>query len=271
MITKSLAIAGLVALLAAFSACGDGDDEAASTAAAPAAPAAAAPATTEAAPATQTPDTPTPAPTTAAPAPTPTPPPAPTATEPVASAPEYDEDRAIGEVDGVTFVVAEGSEVTFTVEEQLTRLPLPIEAVMRTEELSGEFRVDGSPVTITVDLHSLQSDQNRRDQYVRGRMFPDHPTATFTVDGDRAFPDGFTDGDEVMTQVEGTVNIRGMEFPLTFDITARDDGDVVRLLGETTFTWADLGMDEPRAGIVVWVAEEVRVNGRLALKPLQAA
>ena len=266
MITKSIAIAGLVALLAAFSACGDGEDEAASTAPAPAAPAAEVPATTEAAPATQTPATPTP---TATPPAAPTPPPAPTA--PAASTPEYDEDRAIGEVEGVTFVVAEGSEVTFTVEEQLTRLPLPIEAVMRTEELSGEFRVDGSPVTITVDLHSLTSDQNRRDQYVRGRMFPDHPTATFTVDGDRAFPDGFTDGDEVMTQVEGTLNIRGMEFPLTFDITARDDGDVVHLLGETTFTWADLGMDEPRAGIVVWVAEEVRVNVLLALKPLKAS
>ncbi len=265
MITKSIAIAGLVALLAAFSACGGGGEEAASTASTAATPAAAAPTPTEAAPATQTPATPTPAPTAAAP----TPPPAPTA--PAASTPEYDEDREIGDVEGVTFVVAEGSEVTFTVEEQLTRLPLPIEAVMRTTAVSGEFQVDGSPVTITVDLHSLRSDQDRRDQYVRQRMFPDHPTATFTVDGDRAFPEGFTNGEEVMTQVEGTLSIRGMEFPLIFDITARDDGDVVHLLGETTFTWADLGMDEPRAGIVVWVAEEVRVNVLLALKPLRAS
>ena len=268
MITKSIAIAGLVALLAAFSACGDGEEEAASPASTPAAPAAAAPTPTEAAPATLTPDTPTPAPT-AAPTATPTPAPAPTA--PAASTPEYDEDRAIGEIEGVTFVVAEGSEVTFTVEEQLTRLPLPIEAVMRTEELSGQFRADGSPVTITVDLHSLRSDQDRRDQYIRQRMFPDHPTATFTVDGDRPFPDGFTDGEEVMTQLEGTLSIRSIEVPITFDITARDDGDVVHLLGETTFTWADLGMDEPRAGIVVWVAEEVRVNVLLALKPLRAS
>ena len=267
MITKSIAIAGLVALLAAFSACGDGGEEAASPAPTPAAPAAT-PTPTEAAPATLTPDTPTPAPT-AAPTATPTPPPAPTA--PAATTPEYDEDRAIGELEGVTFVVAEGSEVTFTVEEQLTRLPLPIEAVMRTTALSGEVRVDGSPVTITVDLHSLRSDQDRRDQYVRQRMFPDHPTATFTVDGDRPFPDGFTDGEEVMTQLEGTLSIRGIEVPITFDITARDDGDVVHLLGETTFTWADLGMDEPRAGIVVWVAEEVRVNVLLALKPLRAS
>ena len=269
MITKSIAIAGLVALLAAFSACGDGGEEAASPASTPAtSAAAAAPTPTEAAPATQTPATPTPTPAATPPA-APTPPPAPTA--PAASAPEYDEDRAIGKLEGVTFVVAEGSEVTFTVEEQLTRLPLPIEAVMRTTTLSGEFRADGSPVTITVDLHSLRSDQDRRDQYVRQRMFPDHPTATFTVNGDRPFPEGFTDGEEVMTQLEGTLSIRGVEVPMTFDITARDDGNVVHLLGETTFTWADLGMDEPRAGIVVWVAEEVRVNVLLALKPLRAS
>ncbi len=267
MITKSIATAGLVALLAAFSACGDGGEEAASIAETTTAPAAAA-TPTETAPATETPATPTPTPT-AAPPVAPTPPPAPTAAAP--AAPEYDEDRAIGDIEGVTFVVAEGSEVTFTVEEQLTRLPLPIEAVMRTEELSGEFRVDGSPVTITVDLHSLRSDQDRRDGYVRGRMFPDHPTATFTVDGDQPLPDGFTDGEEVTAQVEGTLNIRGMEFPLTFTITARDDGNVVYLLGETTFTWADLGMEEPRAGIVVWVAEEVLVNVVLALKPLKAS
>ena len=269
MITKSIATAGLVALLAAFVACGDGGDEATTTASTPAAPAAAAPTPTTAAATTEAAATPTPAPTAAAPAPTPTPPPAPT--EAAASTPAYDEDRAIGALEGVTFIVAEGSEVTFTVEEQLTRLPLPIEAVMRTEEVTGEFQADGSPVTITIDLHSLTSDQDRRDQYVRQRMFSGHPTATFTVDGDRAFPDGFTDGEEVMTQVEGTLTIRGMEFPLTFDITARDDGNVVHLLGETTFTWADLGMEEPRAGIVVWVAEEVRVNVLLALKPLQGS
>lgn len=269
MITKSIAMAGLVALLAAFSACGDGGDDAATTTSAAAASTVLAPTPTTAAATTEAPATPTPAPTAAAPAPTPTPPPAPAT--PAASTPAYDEDRAIGDIEGVTFVVAEGSEVTFTVEEQLTRLPLPIEAVMRTEEVSGEFQADGSPVVITIDLHSLTSDQDRRDQYVRQRMFSGHPTATFTVDGDRAFPDGFTDGDEVMTQVEGTLSIRGMEFPLTFDITARDDGNVVYLLGETTFTWADLGMEEPQAGIVVWVAEEVLVNVILALKPLQGS
>ena len=266
MITKSIATAGLVALLAAFSACGDGGDEATTTASTPVAPAAAAPTPTAAAATTEAAATPTP---TATPPAAPTPPPEPTA--PAASTPAYDEDRAIGALEGVTFVVAEGSEVTFTVEEQLTRLPLPIEAVMRTEEVSGEFQADGSPVTITIDLHSLTSDQDRRDQYVRQRMFSGHPTATFTVDGDRPFPDGFTAGEEVRTQLEGTLTIRGMEFPLTFDITARDDGNVVHLLGETTFTWADLGMEEPQAGIVVWVAEEVRVNVLLALKPLQGS
>ena len=181
MITKSIAMAGLVALLAAFVACGDGGDDAATTTSASAASTVLAPTPTTAAATTEAPATPTPAPTAAAPAPTPTPPPAPAT--PAASTPAYDEDRAIGALEGVTFVVAEGSEVTFTVEEQLTRLPLPIEAVMRTEEVSGEFQADGSPVVITIDLHSLTSDQDRRDQYVRQRMFSGHPTATFTVDG----------------------------------------------------------------------------------------
>ena len=83
---------------------------------------------------------------------------------------------------GERYVVGEGSEITFTVGEVLARSPARIEAVMRTTALSGVINADGQPSTIEVDLHSLSSDQQYRDRYVRSRMFPDSPTATFTVE-----------------------------------------------------------------------------------------
>ena len=68
--------------------------------------------------------------------------PEPTAAPIVATEPAAME-RKLGEVDGVTFIVGEGSEATFTVGEVLARVPLPIEAVMRTEGLSGRFTSTG--------------------------------------------------------------------------------------------------------------------------------
>ena len=82
---------------------------------------------------------------------------------------------------GITFVVSEGSEPTFTVEEQLVRLPLPNDAVMRTTALSGEVQLGGRPSVIEIDLQQLSSDQEFRDRYVRTRMFGDHPSGIFTV------------------------------------------------------------------------------------------
>ena len=175
--------------------------------------------------------------------------------------------RQTGQVEGITFVVSEGSEATFTVQEQLERLPLPNDAVLRTTALSGEVRLDGGVSSISIDLHKLSSDQTFRDRYVRSTMFPMDPIATFTVDDIGPLPNGFADGEAVSTQVSGTFLVRGVEVPMTFDIEARDDGDVVFAVGRTTFTWDEASIEAPTAISVVWVAEEVSVEVLLALRP----
>ena len=49
---------------------------------------------------------------------------------------DTDEQRDLGQIEGITFVVGEGSEATFTVEEKLARLPLPSDAVGYAQWLS---------------------------------------------------------------------------------------------------------------------------------------
>ena len=164
-------------------------------------------------------------------------------------------------------MVSEGSEATFTVTEKLARLSLPNDAVMRTTSLSGEVQLDGGPSVFEIDLHSLSSDQANRDRYVRSRMFPDHPTATFTVPAVLDIPDGFAEGSEVETQVEGSLEIWGISVSLTFDIEVRDDGDRVVILGRTTFTWQQLDIMPPKAGPVTSIEDEVRVEVLLSVEP----
>ena len=165
--------------------------------------------------------------------------------------------------------MSEGSEATFTVREQLARLPLPNDAVVRTSAISGEVHLDGRPSVIEIDLHQLHSDQALRDRYIRGRMFPDDPIAVVTVDDVGPLPEGFAEGEAVTARMPARLNIRGIEVPLTFDLEARDDGDVIFILGRTSFTWADLGMTAPTARIVVRIEDEVNVEVLLAVRPVK--
>ena len=166
-----------------------------------------------------------------------------------------DKQRTVGQVEGVTFVVGAISEATFTVEEKLAYLPLPGDAVVRTTALSGEVHLDGRPSVVEINLHQLESDQSRRDSYIRGRMFPNDPIATFTLDDPRPLPDGFTEGEVVTTHITGQLTIRGVQVPIIFDVEARDDGDVIFILGRTSFIWADFGMSAPSFGSFVSVTD----------------
>lgn len=218
-----------------------------------------------------TPEAPTPAPTPTAAAPSPdtaTAAPAAATPTPAPAEPTTPAERSTGDVDGIAFAVSEGSEATFSVGEVLANVSIPnYEAVMRTTGLSGEVRLDGAASVVTVDLHSMESDEPFRDRYVQSRMFPGQPTASVTFDDLTPLPDGFTNGEGVTTEVTGTLNINDMDVPLVFTIEARDDGDVVHVLGRSTFTWDQIGQPVPSARIVVSVEDEVRVEVLLALRP----
>ena len=165
------------------------------------------------------------------------------------------------------YLVAEGSEITFTVGEQLTRLPLPNDAVVRTDALSGQLNLDGQPSEVSVDLLTLSSDQDFRDRYMRGRMFRDSPVAVFTMNDLSGLPNEFFSGETYSRQVTGILSINGIDVPLTFDLEIRNDGDVLNVLGRTVFTWDQLQMPVPTARIVVSVEDEVSVQLLLVAKP----
>ena len=199
--------------------------------------------TTSARPAnTQQPATNTPAPAQATEEPSPT--------EPATSSSE----------EGQSFTVGEGSKITFTVEEELGRAPIRFDAVISSTGLSGTANLDGEPSVVTLDLHSLTSDQNFRDQYIRSRLFPDTPEAVVTVDQLPDLPESFFDGEETTGHLDGSLQIGETITSLVFDVTARKDGNTINILGVTSFTWEQLGLAKPTARSVVYLADEVEVQ-----------
>ena len=158
------------------------------------------------------------------------------------------------------YLVGEGSKITFTVGEVLARSPARIEAVMRSTALSGQINIDGEPSTIQVDLHTLSSDQQYRDRYVRTRMFPNDPIAAFTVESVGDLPPEFHGGDTFQRRVSGTLSLKGKDFPLTFDLEVRNDGNVLNVLGRTIFTWEQLEIPVPTARSVVSIEDDIHVQ-----------
>ena len=177
----------------------------------------------------------------------------------MAAAPGSEDMRVVVGTDA--YLVGEGSEITFTVEEELGRSPVRFDAVISSTGLSGVANLAGDePSVVFLNLHSLESDQQYRDRYIRETLFPGTPEAVVTVDPLQDLPQSFLDGGETTGPLNGSLQIGETVTPLVFDVTARKDGGTINVLGKTTFTWDQLGLLKPTARSVVYLADEVRVE-----------
>ena len=165
-----------------------------------------------------------------------------------------------------TYVVTDGSEATFTVNEQLSRLPLPNDAVLRTDEISGEIDLSTESSSLVIDLHSLESDDSKRDRYVRDRLFPTQSTATITISDFPDVPAQFAEGEAFTSTVTAIVNVNGAEAEIEFSFESRLDLDRLLVLVKGDFTWADFGMTAPTSNFFV-VRDEVHVEVLISAVP----
>jgi polyisoprenoid-binding protein YceI len=98
-------------------------------------------------------------------------------------------------------------------------------------------------------------------------MFPNSPVAVFTVGNLDDLPPEFYSGETFTRQVSGSLNVNGGDFPLTFDLEIRNDGDMLNILARTVFTWDQLGIRVPNISNIVSVEDEVSVQLLLVAVP----
>ena len=170
-----------------------------------------------------------------------------------------------GSTDG-TFIVGEGSEATFTVNEKLSSLPLPNDAVMRTGDITGEIDLSAATASLVIDLHTLKSDNTRRDGYIRNRLFPGQRTTTISVNEFPDIPEEFAEGKSFTSTVTATVNVNGTDADIEFEIESRLDPDRLLVLVKGDFTWADFGMSAPTSRNFV-VKDDVHVEVLVSAVP----
>jgi hypothetical protein len=168
-------------------------------------------------------------------------------------------------IDG-TFVVNNSSEATFTVNEKLSRLPLPNDAVLRTNAITGEIDLASESASLVIDLHALESDDSRRDRYVRDRLFPTQSTTTISINRFPDIPETFATGEAFTSTVIGTVNVNGAEAEIEFTLESRLDPDRLLILVKGDFLWDDFGMPAPTSNFFV-VKDEVHVEVLVSAVP----
>lgn len=166
-------------------------------------------------------------------------------------------------------VAASGNEVRYRVRERLASMELPYDAVGATNAVSGGISLDAqgrlipAQSKITVNVTGLKSDHERRDGYVQRNLLQtaQHPEVVFEPTGIRGLTGALPATGSRTFQLVGTMTVRGVSRPATWDVTAQflPDG---RVTGKavTGFTFGDYGIPKPTVGIILTLADEMALE-----------
>ena len=127
------------------------------------------------------------------------------------------------------------------------------EGVGRTRDVTGSLTLDGAQITaaeFTVDMTTLQSDEDNRDRKFNGEIMStsEFPTATFVITQAIDLGAVPADGTEVTASATGDLTIHGVTKSVTIEVQAQRNGDIVDVLGSTDIVFADYGIDNPSTG-----------------------
>jgi polyisoprenoid-binding protein YceI len=152
-----------------------------------------------------------------------------------------------GGVDG-TWSATDASQLGYRVKEVL--FGQSTEAVGRTNSVTGQLTLSGTTATaasFTVDVASIKSDDSGRDGQFTGRIMQTstHPTATFALTQPIDFGSLPADKTQITVQATGDLTLRGVTKSVTFDLSARRNGDNIETSGTIPVEFSDYGIPNP--------------------------
>lgn len=170
-----------------------------------------------------------------------------------------------------TFVVQpEASSAQYSVDEEFFNRDIQfVTAIGVTNDIEGAISVDLSgdvPVVregfFTVDLSTLTSDSNRRDEAIRNdwlesSLFPD---AIFVARELATFPDSYVPGEQVEFELIGDLTIREVTQEVTWTVTAQLQDRTLTATAEAFVFMADFGFEPPSVLGILEVTDGVEVT-----------
>lgn len=174
-----------------------------------------------------------------------------------------------------SWTIATGSVAGYRVREQLAFLPSPSDAVGRTSSVTGTVVLGGAAdaltvtsANLTVDVSTLSSDQQMRDQHLgqMGLQSDTYPKATFVLSDPITVPANAASGATVGVPATGKLTIHGTTQTVTIPLTARLSSNQIEIAGSTTFAFERFGMTPPSIGGFVSVQDSATMEFDIRLK-----
>ena len=187
-------------------------------------------------------------------------------------------DAALPATDGLELVVApDGNEVRYRVREQLVGLDLPNDAVGATSDVTGGIAFDAKGDLVpassrfVVNVATLESDKDRRDGYVRGRILEasEYPTVTLAPTSIKGLALPLPTSGSRAFQIAGDLTVHGVTKPTTWQVEAAFNGGRVTGTATTTFPFSEFGLTQPRVPVVLSVADTIKLEYTFSLVPKQ--
>jgi polyisoprenoid-binding protein YceI len=184
--------------------------------------------------------------------------------------------RTAGTSARVHYIVAPtGNEARYKVREQLVSFDLPNDAIGVTKDITGTLVIDpnGTIVRdssrIIVNVANLKSDQARRDNFIKRRTMETdkYPTVELVPTMLRGISARPTGADPVSFDLVGELTVHGATHPTEWAVTAHAEGLDIVGTATTSFTFKDMGLEQPRVPVVLSVADTIKLEYDFRLTP----
>jgi polyisoprenoid-binding protein YceI len=165
-------------------------------------------------------------------------------------------------------LVPDATQVRFRVREQFAGRSLPNDAVGTTRAVTGAIQLDsqgriqGEQSKITADLRTLQSDEARRDRFIRENTLEtdEFPLAEFSPKEARGLPWPLPTSGEGTFQLDGDLTVHGVTRPTTWETTARFTDQEVSGTASTRVRITEFGMEIPRVTLILSIDDDARLE-----------
>ncbi|WP_037289074.1 YceI family protein [Saccharibacillus sacchari] len=141
------------------------------------------------------------------------------------------------------------------------------------DQVSGTWDVNVADATQmkgsgAIEIDAIDSGNAQRDDHIKSDDYfqmSQFPQATFTATAFEGLPQEWTDGEVYDFTLDGTLTLKGIEKPVTFDAKASYQDGKLLLSGTTVVTFEDFGLANPHS-VVLSTENDINVQLELTLE-----
>ena len=164
--------------------------------------------------------------------------------------------------------ITDGTLASYRVREQFVGVNFPNDAVGTSKAitgtlvLAGDGSIDSAHSKLTIDATSLQSDQDRRDNYIRTQTLETDkfPTIDFVPRRIQGVPSPLPVNGQAGFQLTGDLTVHGVTKEVTWKGVATFAKDQVAGRAMTDFTFETFGLPRPQIPLLLSLDDKIALE-----------